>query len=145
MLRIGTLIFMGPPLEFLPYHRSDRFPRSGQEPGSSSRYLYAGRHPSSRQVTLGLILESHKPPVLASSFSFRHLSGSSLALASLNLTWHGLLPCLFLPGRPVEFHHQSPSDPYVSLSTHTARASLPPEAFQSQAYLARKSSSQFPG
>jgi hypothetical protein len=28
---------------------------------------------------------------------------------------------------------------------HTARASPPPEAFQSQAYLVRKSSSQFPG
>ena len=86
MLRIGTLTLMGPPLEFLPYHRSDRFPRSAQEPGSGSCYLYAGRHPSSRQVTLGLILESHKPPVLASSFSFRHLIDGSLALVSLNLT-----------------------------------------------------------
>ena len=39
-----------------------------------------------RQVTLGLILEFDKPPVLTSSFSFRHLSSSSLALASLILT-----------------------------------------------------------
>jgi len=37
------------------------------------------------------------------------------------------------------------SDTDVNLSTHTACASPPPEAFQSQAYLARKSSSQFPG
>ena len=39
-----------------------------------------------KQVTLGLILEFDKPPVLTSSFSFRHLSSSSLALASLILT-----------------------------------------------------------
>jgi len=30
-----------------------------------------------------------RPPVLTSSNSFRHLISSSLALASLNLTWHG--------------------------------------------------------
>jgi len=53
--------------EFLPYHRNDRFPRSTQEPGSGSRHLYAGRRPSSKQVSLGLILEFHKPPVLTSS------------------------------------------------------------------------------
>src|SRR5674536_12044 len=51
-----------PPLEFLPYHRDDRFPRSTQKPGSGSRYLYAGCRPSSKQVSLGLILESRKPP-----------------------------------------------------------------------------------
>ncbi|MDH4267637.1 MAG: hypothetical protein OEW45_18575 [Deltaproteobacteria bacterium] len=39
-----------------------------------------------KQVTLRLILEFDKPPVLTSSFSFRHLSSSSLALASLTLT-----------------------------------------------------------
>jgi hypothetical protein len=27
------------------------------------------------------------------------------------------------PGRPEEFHHQSPTEPYVNLSAHTARAS----------------------
>jgi hypothetical protein len=74
------------PLEFLSSYRDDRFPRSTPEPGSDSRHLYAGRRPSSKQVSLGLILESNKPPVLTSSFSFRHLIGSSLALASLNLT-----------------------------------------------------------
>jgi len=73
-------------LSFLPYHRNDRFPRSTQEPGSGSRYLYAGRCPSSKQASLGLLLEFSKPPVLTSSYSFRHLIGSSLALASLNLT-----------------------------------------------------------
>src|SRR5512137_2185325 len=72
--------------EFLPYHRDDGFPRSTQEPSSGSRHLYAGRHPSSKQVHLGLLLAFRKPPVLTSSYSFRHLISSSLALASLILT-----------------------------------------------------------
>ncbi|MDO9581128.1 MAG: hypothetical protein Q7J06_11295, partial [Bacteroidales bacterium] len=50
--RIGTLILVVLPLEFLPKHRDDRFPRSAQEPVSGSRYLYAGCRPSSKQVTL---------------------------------------------------------------------------------------------
>ena len=60
--RIGTLILAGPPLEFLPYHRNDRFPRSAQEPGSGSRYLDAGCRPSSKQAPLGLIPESRTTP-----------------------------------------------------------------------------------
>ena len=55
--RIGTLTLVDPPLEFLPWHRDDRFPRSAQEPESRSRHLYAGRHSSSKQVSLELILE----------------------------------------------------------------------------------------
>ena len=35
-------------------------------------------------------------PVLTPSLIFRHLISDSLALISLILTWHGLLPCLFL-------------------------------------------------
>ena len=70
MPRIGTLILVVPPLEFLPYHRDDRFPRSTPEPGSGSRRLYAGCRPSSKQVPLGLILEYRKPPVLTSSIHF---------------------------------------------------------------------------
>ena len=54
-------------LEFLPYHRNDRFPRSTQEPGSGSRYLYAGRRPGSMQVPPGLLLVFRKLPVLTSS------------------------------------------------------------------------------
>src|SRR5664280_2731700 len=50
-----------PPLEFLPYHRDDRFPRSTQEPESGSRYLYTGCRSSSKQVPLELILEISKP------------------------------------------------------------------------------------
>jgi len=49
------------------------------------------------------------------------------------------------PGRPEEFHLQSPTDPYVSLSTHTARASLPPVASQPQADIEQLGSSQLPG
>jgi hypothetical protein len=36
------------------------------------------------------------------------------------------------PGRPEESHLQSPTDPYVSLSTHTARVSHSLEASQLQ-------------
>ena len=86
VLRIVTLILMGPPLGFLPYHRNDKFPRSTQEPDSRSRHLYAGRRPGSKQDSPGLIPEYHKPPVLTSSLSFRHLISGSLALASLNHT-----------------------------------------------------------
>ncbi len=50
MPRIGTLILVGLPLGFLPWHRDDRFPRSTREPAPSSRHLHAGRHSSSRQV-----------------------------------------------------------------------------------------------
>ncbi|WP_192900948.1 hypothetical protein [Photorhabdus luminescens] len=48
--RIGTLALMGPPLAFLPSHRGDRFPRSPQEPESTSRRLYAGCRAGSKQV-----------------------------------------------------------------------------------------------
>jgi hypothetical protein len=60
--RIGTLTLMGPPLEFLPYHRDDRFPRSVQKPGSRSRHLYAGCRTGSKQVPPVLILEPRKNP-----------------------------------------------------------------------------------
>jgi hypothetical protein len=36
--------------------------RSAQEPGSDSRYLYAGCRSNSKQVSLELILESYKTP-----------------------------------------------------------------------------------
>ena len=55
VLRIGTLPLVGPPLAVLPWHRSDRFPRSAQEPGSRSRHLCAGRHSVSKQVPSELI------------------------------------------------------------------------------------------
>src|SRR5262249_44915242 len=38
------------------------------------------------------------------------------------------------PGRPEEFHHQPPTDPYVNLSIHTARASPPLATSRLQAY-----------
>ena len=49
------------------------------------------------------------------------------------------------PGRPEEFHLQSPTDPYVSLSTHTARASHTLETFPLQGDVESRCSSQSPG
>jgi hypothetical protein len=44
----------GRPLGLFSLHRSDRFSRSAPEPDSSSRRLYAERHPASRQAPAGL-------------------------------------------------------------------------------------------
>jgi hypothetical protein len=62
VLRIGTLILVGPPLEFLPYHQSDSFPRSTQKPGPSSRRLHAGRRLGGKQVSPRLIPEQRFDP-----------------------------------------------------------------------------------
>jgi hypothetical protein len=45
-----------------------------------------------------------------------------------------------LPGRPEESHLQTPTDPYVSLSTHTARASHTLEASRLQVDAEKKGS-----
>ncbi len=45
---------------------------------------------------LSLSWRSASTPVLTPSLIFRHLINGSLALISLILTWHSLLPCLFL-------------------------------------------------
>ena len=57
VLRIGTLPLVGLPLVVLPLHRSDRFPRSTQEPESSSRHLHAGGRLTNKQVTARLVPE----------------------------------------------------------------------------------------
>jgi len=54
--RIGTLTLVGPPLEFLPYHRNDRFPRFTHEPSSGRATFNAERRTSSIQVSPGLLL-----------------------------------------------------------------------------------------
>jgi len=74
VLRIGTLTLVGPPLEFLPYHRSDRFPGSAQKPGSSSRHLYTGGRLGSKQVSSNSILNPIKKLSfdLTSIFSMPH-------------------------------------------------------------------------
>lgn len=94
--RIGTLTLVGLPLEFLPSHRNDRFPRSTQKPESGSRHLYAGCRPSSKQVTLGLILESRKYPSsdITQKVSTPHQWFALARLPESHLT--GSLPCLFL-------------------------------------------------
>ena len=55
--------------------------------------------------------------------------------------WNGIN----VSGRLEEFHLQSPTDPYVNLSIHTAPASLAPGTSRSQADAEVDSSSQFPG
>ena len=56
-LLAGTLPLVGLPLVVLPYHRSDRFPRSTPEPESSSRHLHAGGRLVSTQDSTRLIPE----------------------------------------------------------------------------------------
>ena len=96
VLRFGTLILVGPPLELLPCHRNDRFPRSTQKPESSSRRLHTGCHSVGKQVSSELILRQENPSVLTSPLRFRHVISGSFTFVSLTLTWHDLLPCLFL-------------------------------------------------
>jgi hypothetical protein len=63
------------------------------------------------------------------------LAKSSIVLSNLSKKEGHALP--FPPGRPEESHLQSPTVPYVSLSTHTARASLSPGTSQPQADIER--------
>ncbi len=42
------------PLEFLPWHQHDRFPRSPKEPETASRHLHTGHHPANQQAPAGL-------------------------------------------------------------------------------------------
>ncbi len=99
MLRIGTLPSRCRMLGVLPWHRDDRFPRSLQQPGPSSRRLCAGRRLDSRQV-----VPPHSFPGSKRSPGFdvvtdsRHLiGGSSLRLLGPHLTPLGRL-----------FHGRSP-------------------------------------
>ena len=48
-----------------------------------------------------------------------------------------MLASTFESGRPEESHLQSPSEPYVNLSIHTAPVSLPLETSRSKAYAKR--------
>jgi hypothetical protein len=60
--RIGTLALVGCPLERLPCHRGDRFPRSTHEPEARSRRLHAGRHLGRKQVSPRRIPGERLPP-----------------------------------------------------------------------------------
>ena len=55
------------------------------------------------------------------------------------------MPFFSDPGRPEEFHLQSPTDPYVNLSIHTARANHTLETFPLQGDVESRCSSQSPG
>ena len=90
MFRIGTLPLARPPLAVLPSHRSDRFPRSLQEPGLRSCRLHAGCRPDSKQEPSGLVPGQRLPPVLTSSMRFRHVISGSLAFNSAIHTGQGL-------------------------------------------------------
>ena len=98
MLRIGTLIPVGPPLGFLPWHRSDRSPRSTREARSCSRHLCAGRRSDSKQAP------PRTYPEIKTGPSFDDI---------LNLStphqWFGSSPCSIpdpvLPGLFLNAHH----------------------------------------
>jgi len=114
---IGTLILMGSPLEFLPFHHNDRFPRSAQKPGLSSCHLSTGCHPNSKQVASGLcpsvtkqtlVLTSSKRfrwviewfacahllnPHLIESCSTFSLTLTTMALYLCSLRWFETCPC----------------------------------------------------
>jgi len=87
VLRIGTLTLMGSShLSFSLIIEAT----GSHVPHKSLDQVRAIFMPDAAQAvnrfSLGLFLESNKPPVLTSSFSFRHLIDGSLALASLILT-----------------------------------------------------------
>lgn len=56
------------------------------------------------------------------------------------LTW-----AVMMPGRPVEFHHQPPTEPCVNLSIYTARPSRSPAPLRRQIDAEDRGSSRFPG
>jgi len=69
------------------------------------------------------------------NISTRHQRFIYIRLLDSHLTQSSAVPFSLTPGRPVESHHQSPTDPYVNLSAHTAPVSLPLESSRSQAYI----------
>ncbi len=88
MPRIGTLALVGPPLELLPFHQSDRFPGSVQKPGAGSRHLYTGGRLGSKQVSPKLVLNPLKK-----------LSFGLIYIFSMPHQWFGVtrLPAPYLP------------------------------------------------
>jgi hypothetical protein len=51
------------PLERLPSHQHDRFPRSLKEPRTASRHLHTGHHPASRQAPAGFFPDHNARPL----------------------------------------------------------------------------------
>src|SRR5437016_3036599 len=75
------------PLELLPSHRDDRFPRSATEPDPGSRRLQAGAARTGLQGSARACPEATTfPPVSTPSCEFRHVISGSLALVSPDLT-----------------------------------------------------------
>ena len=94
----------GFPLERLPSHRDDRFPRSATEPDPGSRRLQAGRR-SGR--TSGLRPNSSRQPLPSPRFRHRPVNfGTSSAVrlrSSLRISPDGIKPRLFCDPH----HHRS--------------------------------------
>jgi hypothetical protein len=65
----------------LPWHHVPSSRSSTEAPESSSRSLYAGHRPPSRQAPDGLVTEIHTVPGFDVSSQFRHLNESSWSLA----------------------------------------------------------------
>ena len=88
---IGTLTLMGS--SHLSFSLTIRTTGS-HVPHKSQNQVHATCMPDATQTVnrfpLDLSWSSERPPVLTSFFRFRHLISSSLALVSLNLTWHNL-------------------------------------------------------
>ena len=83
-----TLPLTGPPLAVLPWHRSDRFPCSTQEPGSRSCHLPAGCRPDRKQVPSELIPKQPCGPGsdIIQTFATRHRRCTHVQLHDPHLT-----------------------------------------------------------
>jgi len=79
------------------YHH---YPSTPHVPHKSLDQVNANFMPDAAQAVnrfpLSLSWRPARTPVLTPSLIFRHRISDSLTLISLILTWHGLLPCLFL-------------------------------------------------
>ena len=147
MPRIGTLILVGPPLGFLPCHRSDRFPRCTRKPESGSRRLHTGCHPACKQVSSELLPGQCTPPSfdIAYSFSIRHerftfvrlpdsyLTGSCPAF-SLTLTTMALYQCSLRWFEACSYKPTSRDLPSSLPHLSVAHVHLPPVQGEAQDY-----------
>jgi hypothetical protein len=112
-----------------PFASGERFSRSISKPVLGSCRLYTDCRRVRKQVSSRLVPE----PVVNPGFDsmFIRNDASSASLLSLIFPIRTCHPSRMtfprsLPGRPVEFHHQPPTEPCVNLSIYTARPSHSP-------------------
>jgi hypothetical protein len=96
VLRIGTLILLVSPLGFVPYHQSDRFPSSIQEPVSNSCHLYAGCHLDGKKVSSRLIPATLQPSGFDNFYPLFDTSSVVHSRSSLGYSPDPVLQDLFL-------------------------------------------------